>query len=147
VTGNPAENPLSLNLDAFTRDLTINTTSAFVAAQQSALAFSQLPSAASRTFIYTGNILNTTVIPSLLTLGVGKAATAHVVQIAAEGYKEKGFKFYYADERQADGRPVSSNIDGPAAAEHYLKLSEDKTQGPWSQTFVKGIGYKDFSKA
>lgn len=86
-------------------------------------------------------------MPPLITLGVGKAATAHVVQIAATSYKEKGFKFYYADERRANGAPVSNDIDGPAAAEHYLKLAEGEKQEPWLQTFVKGIGYKDFSSA
>lgn len=70
----------------------INTSSAFVAAQQAALAFEQLPASASKTFIYTGNILNTLTIAPLLTLGVGKSATAHIIQSAASAYADRGYK-------------------------------------------------------
>jgi hypothetical protein len=93
VTPNDAKNPLSLPLADFTRDFNINTTSAFVAAQQAVLAFEQLPDSASRTFIYTGNILNETTIAPLLDLGVGKSATAHIIQSAAAAYKDRGFKY------------------------------------------------------
>lgn len=92
VTPGDAKDPLALDLDKFSRDLAINTTSAFAAAQQAAGAFAKLPETASRTFIYTGNITNVTAFPALLDLGVGKSATAHIVECAAEGYKEKGFK-------------------------------------------------------
>ena len=53
-------------------------------------------------------------------------------------------RFYYSDERKADGRPAYSAIDGEAHAELYLQLAESKSQGPWQQTFVKGVGYKKF---
>jgi hypothetical protein len=79
-------------LKDFVRDLNVNTISTFVAAQQAALAFAELPDSASRTFIYTGNILNITTIPPLLDLGVGKSATAHIIQSAASAYKDKGYK-------------------------------------------------------
>lgn len=51
-------------------------------------------------------------------------------------------RFYYADERKADGSPVYSAVDGPAHAAFYTELAEVKSQGPWQQTFVKGFGYK-----
>ncbi len=89
---NDAKNPLSLPLADFSRDFTVNTTSAFVAAQQAVLAFEQLPDSASRTFIYTGNITNVTPLAPLLDLGVGKSATAHIIQSAAAAYKDKGYK-------------------------------------------------------
>lgn len=92
-TSNPPNDPLSLQLTDFSRDLNINTVSPFVAAQQAAAGFAQLPVSASKTFIYTGNILNTTIIPPLLDLGVGKAATAHIIQSAAAAYKDRGYKF------------------------------------------------------
>ncbi|EEU36985.1 uncharacterized protein NECHADRAFT_52180 [Fusarium vanettenii 77-13-4] len=144
VTPNDAKNPLSLDLKAFTRDLAINTTGAFAAAQQAALAFEELPSSASRTFIYTGNFLNDHTIVSLMDLGVGKSATAHFIKCAAEAYASKGFKFYYADERKADGSSASAAIDGAAHGEFYTKLAEGDSQGPWQQTFVKGQGYTKF---
>jgi len=144
VTKNEPQNPLGLALKDFSRDLDINTTSAFVAAQQAVLAFAALPESASRTFIYTGNALNTTTVPMFLDLGVGKSATAHIIQSAAAAYRDKGFKFYYADERNADGSPAYSAIDGPAHGKLYTELAEDAVQGPWQQTFVKGVGFKQF---
>jgi len=92
VTMNDAKNPLSLPLADFTRDFIVNTTSAFVAAQQAVLAFEQLPESASKTFIYTGNITNVVPLAPLLDLGVGKSATAHIIQSAAAAYKDRGFK-------------------------------------------------------
>jgi hypothetical protein len=90
---NDPKNPLSLPVADFSRDLTINTTTVFVAAQQAIAAFEQLPDTASKTFIYTGNILNTTTIGPLLSLGVGKSATAHLIESAANAYKDRGFKY------------------------------------------------------
>ena len=89
---NDAKDPLSLPLADFTRDFTINTTSAFVAAQQAVLSFKELPDSAARTFIYTGNITNEIPLAPLLDLGVGKSATAHIIQSAAAAYKDKGYK-------------------------------------------------------
>jgi hypothetical protein len=128
------------------QDLSLNTTSAYVAAQQAVKAFQGLPEQASKTFIYTGNALNTTVMPQLLGLGVSKSASAHIIQAAALAYQDRGFKFYYADERKADGGPAFK-IDGDAHAKLFLELVEGKTQGPWQQTFVKGEGYKSFPTA
>jgi hypothetical protein len=34
-------------------------------------------------------------------------------------------------------------ISVEAHAEHYIKLIEDKAQGPWQQTLVNGKGYKN----
>lgn len=165
ATPNDEKNPLSLPLKDFTRDLNINTTSVFVAAQQAVLAFTQLPDSSSKTFIYTGNILNTTIIAPLMDLGVGKSATAHMIQSAASAYKDRGFKygispffsfsardgifdrffrFYYADERKADGSAAYFDLDGEASGLFYVQLAEGKEQGPWQQTFVKGVGYKHF---
>ncbi|KAK9350224.1 hypothetical protein V1523DRAFT_429265 [Lipomyces doorenjongii] len=119
----PPQDPFALPLAAFNRDVTMNITSAFVAAQQAAFGFAQLPASASRTFIYTGNILNVNILPSFLDQGVGK--------------------FYYGDERKADGAAIY-RVDGEAHAKLFWELAEAKTQGPWLQTFVKGVGYKDF---
>ncbi|RFU27515.1 hypothetical protein B7463_g8834, partial [Scytalidium lignicola] len=139
----PANDPFALPLAAFNRDTAINVTSAFIAAQQAALSFSQLSDSASRTFIYTGNILNVTILPSFLGQGMGKSAGAHMIRAAAAAYKDRGFKFYYGDERKADGT-AKYRVDGEAHAKLYWELADAKTQGPWLQTFVKGIGYKNF---
>ena len=93
VTPNDAKHPFSLALDDFTKDLSINTTSAFAAAQQAVLGFQELPDSASKTFIYTGNKLNTMTLAPLLDLGVGKSATAHMIESAALAYADRGFKY------------------------------------------------------
>lgn len=92
MTFGDANDPFKLDLKTFTRNLAINTTSAFVAAKQAVLAFEELPSSAARTFIYTGNALNTCVMTPLFDLGVGKAATSHIIESAAVAYAPKGFK-------------------------------------------------------
>ncbi len=54
------------------------------------------------------------------------------------------YRFYYADERKPDGSVAGGAISGPAHAEFYLKLAEDKAQAPWLATFVKDKGYVNF---
>lgn len=91
----------------------------------------------------------------LLTLGVGKAATAHVVRSAAAAYSERGFKyaiffyyagfwgwgwliggrFYYADERKADGEAAFRDIDGEAHGGFYVGLVEGKGTGAVAADF------------
>ncbi|KAI1046668.1 hypothetical protein LB505_006718 [Fusarium chuoi] len=139
----PADDPLSVSYTDFTNNTAINIHSAFIAAQQAVTGFAQLPESAARTFIYTGNILNVTILPKFLDAGVGKSGAAHMMWAAADAYKTKGYKFYYADERKPDGAP-KYRVDGDAHADLYWDLSQGKEQGPWMQTFVKGEGYKKF---
>ncbi|KAF9767002.1 hypothetical protein IL306_000500 [Fusarium sp. DS 682] len=139
----PADDPLSVSYTDFSNNTAINIHSAFIAAQEAVSGFKQLPDSASRTFIYTGNILNVTILPKFLDAGVGKSGAAHMIWAAADAYKNKGYKFYYADERKADGAP-KYRVDGDAHADLYWELSQGKEQGPWMQTFVKGEGYKKF---
>lgn len=56
-------------------------------------------------------------------------------------------RFYYADERKADGAAAFMDISGEAHGNFYVELAEGKAQGPWQQTFVKGVGYKHFASA
>ncbi|KAL3952065.1 hypothetical protein ACCO45_013782 [Purpureocillium lilacinum] len=146
ATRNAPEDPLALSLEDLNRDFQINTASVLVAAREAMALFATLPASAPRTFIYTGNILNKTTIAPLLSLGIGKSATAHLIASASQVYKAKGYRFYYADERQADGSPVYQNISGPAHAEFYTRLAEGDEGVPWEATFVGGKGYVDFSK-
>ncbi|EEU34292.1 uncharacterized protein NECHADRAFT_50337 [Fusarium vanettenii 77-13-4] len=119
----PADDPFAISFADFSEDTNINIHSAFIAAQQAVSGFAQLPESAARTFIYTGNVLNVAMLPKFLSAGVGK--------------------FYYADERKADGSP-KYRVDGDAHANLYWELSHAKEQGPWLQTFVQGVGYKSF---
>ncbi|QDS71136.1 hypothetical protein FKW77_009876 [Venturia effusa] len=136
--------PLSIPLADLVKDLNINTVSALMAAQEATKSFAALPESASKTFIFTGNILNRQILPPLMSNGIGKSATAHFLESAAAAYKPVGYKFYYADERKVDGSSVYRAIDGEAHGKFYVELSEGKEQGPWLATFVKGVGYKSF---
>ncbi|KAJ9499551.1 hypothetical protein H2202_005134 [Exophiala xenobiotica] len=142
----------ALTLSDHETSMAINSTSVLIAMQQSLAGFRELPatattaSTASKTFIFTGNILNLVPIPGVLSFGMGKAATAYAIRCLVEQkvYEAEGVTFYYADERAPSGSPVFLDISGPAAATEYLKLAEQKEQGHWLHTFVKGQGYKDF---
>ncbi|KAG4438110.1 hypothetical protein IFR05_006390 [Cadophora sp. M221] len=143
LTSSPPNDPFAIPLAGFNRDMAINTTSAFVAAQQAVLGFAELPTTAARSFFFTGNILNLKVLPGFVSQGAAKSASAHIMASAAAAYKERGYKFYYVDERKADGS-AKYRVDGDAHGKIFSELAEAKTQGPWLQTFVKDVGYKDF---
>ncbi|RDW81860.1 hypothetical protein BP6252_02972 [Coleophoma cylindrospora] len=143
LTPSPPDDPFGIPLAGFNRDMAINTASAFVAAQQAVLGFAELPAHAARSFFFTGNILNTTILPSFMSAGAGKSASAHMMMAAAAAYKDRGYKFYYVDERKADGTAIFK-VDGEAHGKLFWELAEANTQGPWLQTFVKGVGYKNF---
>ena len=88
----PPNDPLALRAEDLQLDLTINTTSALAAAQQTVAGFAQLPADANKVFIYTGNFLNVKPMPPLVSLGIGKAASAHLIQVASAAYAEKGWR-------------------------------------------------------
>jgi hypothetical protein len=86
------EHPLSIPLEDALRDININTLSALAAAKEAVVSFEALPKEAARTFIFTGNILNIEILPPLMSLGMGKSATAHMIESAANAYKDSGYK-------------------------------------------------------
>ncbi|KAK3716140.1 hypothetical protein LTR37_006585 [Vermiconidia calcicola] len=139
------KNPAALPFSALSKDLAINTLSVLAAADEAVKSFRELPKDVPKAFIYTGNILNINPIPGLLSNGIGKAATAHLISTMAAAYRDEGFNFYYADERKADGSPAYAAVDGEAHARMYLQLAEGKESVPCFATFVKGVGYKAFS--
>jgi hypothetical protein len=53
-------------------------------------------------------------------------------------------RFYYADERKADGSSAGIGISGEAHGKLYVSLAGGLSQGPWQQTFVKDVGYRQF---
>ena len=55
-------------------------------------AFQQLPSETLKTFLYTGNFLNKEIMPSLVSLGIGKSASAHLIAVASKAYAAKGYR-------------------------------------------------------
>jgi NAD(P)-dependent dehydrogenase (short-subunit alcohol dehydrogenase family) len=87
-------NLFSLPLETFQRDLNIMNSTAFAAAKEAVDGFDTLPEHVRKTFIYTGNCLNTKIlpVPSLVTLGVGKASAAYWVGLANLSFASKGYR-------------------------------------------------------
>jgi NAD(P)-dependent dehydrogenase (short-subunit alcohol dehydrogenase family) len=87
-------NVLSVSQKDFMSDININTVSPYTAAQEAVKGFATLPQGIKKTFIYTGNILNTAIlpVPALLTLGVGKSASAYWIGTADALYRDKGYR-------------------------------------------------------
>ncbi|KAJ4147432.1 hypothetical protein LMH87_001952 [Akanthomyces muscarius] len=142
LTFTPPDDPLALSVEDLNRDFQINTASVLEAAKQAVAGFSSLPSAAAKTFIYTGNRLTDGPLPGFVDLGIGKSGSAHLIAAASEAYAPKGFRFYFADQRAADGG--KPNLDGAAHGEFYLELAEGKTNVPWLATFAASLGYRNF---
>ncbi|KAI4605548.1 hypothetical protein J4E86_011589 [Alternaria arbusti] len=143
------ESVLSISQEQFAKDLNVNTVSPYVAAQEAVKSWESMGeehAGDKKTFIYTGNTLNQTIapVPLFLTLGVGKSASAHWVGMADALYKEKGYRFFYADQRQHDGAPMVNGVDGPAHGAFYAQLVQQERDVPWLATFVKDKGYVKF---
>jgi NAD(P)-dependent dehydrogenase (short-subunit alcohol dehydrogenase family) len=102
LTPPPVEgNVLSVPQDQFVHDLNVNTVSPYVAAMEAVRAWDGELGGddgeggrSNKTFIYTGNTLNQTImpVPLFLTLGVGKSASAHWVGLADATYRERGYR-------------------------------------------------------
>lgn len=87
------EDPLELSLKDAIRDMNINTFSVLAAAKEAVKSFRELPKDAARTFIFTGNIMNSQAIPALMSAGIGKSATSHLIQTSAQVYADRGYKY------------------------------------------------------
>jgi NAD(P)-dependent dehydrogenase (short-subunit alcohol dehydrogenase family) len=99
ATMRPPPNPedmFSLSVEDLESDVRLMTISAFAAAKEAVKLWDSLSKdeGGKKVFIYTGNILNKTVMASsyVLTLGVGKAGAAYWIGTASALYKEKGYK-------------------------------------------------------
>uniref|UniRef100_A0A8H7NQS9 Uncharacterized protein n=1 Tax=Bionectria ochroleuca TaxID=29856 RepID=A0A8H7NQS9_BIOOC len=146
LTPPPKEDSLlSVPHEALASDLNTNTVSPYVAAQEAIKGWETLPKEVNKTFIYTGNKSNVSLMPMpiTMTLGVGKSASAYWIGLADTMYSTKGYRFFYADQRNEDGSPAGFGLDGPAHGDFYTQLTKDGNV-PWHATFVKGKGYVEF---
>lgn len=85
---------LSAPADSVYSDFKANTISPYVAAQEAVKGWKSLPEDFTKTFIYTGNITNVSIVPMpmMLTIGMGKAASAFWVGLADAMYSKQGFR-------------------------------------------------------
>lgn len=95
LTNPPAkESMFSTSAESVESDLNVNVISPYVAAQQAVIGWETLPKETKKTFIYTGNIMNVSILPMpmMLTLGMGKAASAFWIGLADAMYSARGFR-------------------------------------------------------
>lgn len=88
----PEDNLNGLSLGDVQEEISVNLFSPLFAAGEAIKGFRQLPGTASRTFIFTGNALNTVINPGALTFAMGKTATAQMVSFASVAYRNQGYK-------------------------------------------------------
>ncbi|KAH8587465.1 hypothetical protein B0O99DRAFT_526755, partial [Bisporella sp. PMI_857] len=127
-------------------DLDVGTISPYVAAQQAVTGWEMLPKETRKTSMYTGNIMNISIMPMplVLDLGIGKSASALWIGLADTTYSARGFRFFYADERHGDGKFKEMALDGAAHGKFYAQLANHEESVPWHTTFVKDKGYVPF---
>ncbi|KAK9235975.1 hypothetical protein V1525DRAFT_408368 [Lipomyces kononenkoae] len=140
------DNIFSIPAESVALDLNVNTISPYVAAQQAVSGWETLPTETKKTFIYTGNILNVSIVPMplILDLGMGKSASAFWIGSADAAYSARGYRFFYAAERTEDGKNKGTAIDGTAHGGFYAQLANHDENVPWHATFVKDKGYVQF---
>ena len=77
----------SIDPETYVRDLNLNVVGAYVAIREAVEGFEQLDPEMPKAFIATGNVLPWQPLASGFTLGSGKAALVHLINVGAEAYK------------------------------------------------------------
>jgi len=87
------DDPLGkFSFDTYHAKLAVNHLSVMQALQEAVQGFRTLPASASKTFIFTGNVLNSSTRPGVMSFGINKAATAYAIRYLAEQkpYEKEG---------------------------------------------------------
>jgi NAD(P)-dependent dehydrogenase (short-subunit alcohol dehydrogenase family) len=86
------DNLFSNSSENLVSDFNVNVLSAYIAAQQAVRGWATLSGEVKKTFIYTGNIMNTTIIPiaAAVNLGIGKSASSYWIGLADTLYQAQG---------------------------------------------------------
>jgi hypothetical protein len=87
-------NMFSIPGESVHSDLCVNTISPYVAAQQCVSAWETMSKETKKTFIFTGNVLNVSIlpVPMMVNLGMGKSASAYWLGVADSLYSARGFR-------------------------------------------------------
>ncbi|KAK9236434.1 hypothetical protein V1525DRAFT_427080 [Lipomyces kononenkoae] len=98
----------------------------YVAAQQALSGWKTLPKETKKTYIYTGNIMNVSIVPIPLTLdlGMGKSASAFWIGLADAIYS-----LGPGVSRHGDGKLKVMALDGTAHGEFYAQLANHEENG------------------
>ncbi|POR33541.1 Epimerase/hydratase [Tolypocladium paradoxum] len=117
--------PFSVPPAAFAADSVVNATSGYAALHHATRGWKKLRESSPGSnvptvFIVTGNVTPFRPIAMATTLGPGKSALAHLLQIAAQEYRDAGDRFYFASQVTDAGGPVANvDVRGDAHAEVY----------------------------
>ncbi|KAL0638007.1 hypothetical protein Q9L58_002942 [Maublancomyces gigas] len=133
-----AEDILSeISAATLARDFNVNTIGLWAAARVAVAGWEKLDSAVPKAFIFTGNLLPWINIPKYVTLGIGKAASAHIIESLASTYGKRGSRFYFAYQVNDVDGGLYMGIDGPLTATTYLDVIKRSEQGSWRVGFDK----------
>ena len=94
LTQPTSDNLFSIKAESLAANLNTNTVSVYAAAQETVKGWETLSKDAKKVFIYTGNKQNTEIIPILpmVTLGMGKSASAYLIGTADSRYSKLGYR-------------------------------------------------------
>jgi hypothetical protein len=135
-----SSDPFAMESEAYVGDLHVNLIGAYTALHETVKGWHATPTSADggkRVFIATGNV--TPFQPSLMamTLGSGKAALAHLIEIGSKAYAKEGWRFYFASQVTRDGGTVPyQDVDGKRHGEEYLGLVQEEGEKGWDVRFV-----------
>jgi len=127
--------------EAVSKELAVNTVSLYAAAQAAVEGWEGLgeDDGTPRVLIYTGNPLPWINVPTLVSLGMGKSASATLVESLAATYGAGGKRFYFTMQVDEKTGGIYNGIDGPIAAQVYWDLIQRKEQGGWKISFDKKL--------
>lgn len=137
LTPVPFEDPFSLTTEQYMADLQINLTGGYSCLRNAVLAFKECEKSLPKVFIATGNVVPFRPFPPAMTLGSGKAALVHLIQVANAAYGPQGFRFYFASQITDKGGPVPyQDVDAEAHGRQYSELAKRTELGEWDVRFV-----------
>ncbi|KAG0639935.1 hypothetical protein HOY80DRAFT_1022168 [Tuber brumale] len=127
--------------EAVSKELAVNTVSLYAAAQAAVEGWEGLGKdyGGPRALIYTGNPLPWINMPNLVSLAMGKGASAVLVESLAATYGASGKRFYFTMQVDENTGGIYNGIDGPVVAQVYLDLIRRKEQGGWKISFDKNL--------
>lgn len=139
LTFTPMDNPFSLFGEEYLSTFHVNVIGAYVCLCESVAGFKQLmdPGDLPKAFIATGNVVPFRPRPAAVTLGPGKAALVHLVQVGNQAYEKLGCRFYFASQITKDGSPVPyKDVDAAAHGRQYTELVDRQSLGDWDVRFI-----------
>ena len=125
----------SVSAESVALDLNVNTISPYVAAQQAVSGWETLPKETKKTFIYTGNITNVSIVPMplMLDVGMGKAASAFWIGLADTMYSARGFRCVFPKKKKKKERKEKKSSawtvsDMSGLPDSFMQMSATETE-------------------